>query len=228
VVEAEPALTILYRDEHLLGVAKPSGMLVHNGWAREREVALRHARKIAGTYVHPVHRLDRGTSGVLFFALSSEMARQMQAVLHAPDTRKSYVAMVRGITPEAGVVEHALANKKGAEKRAAVTHYRRLGTFERYSLVLAMPLTGRLHQIRRHMKHATHPVIGDVRYGKSEHNRLFRERFDLTRLALHALCYEFEHPVSGVRVSVHAPVPPDLFEPLARMGLADAVPAAPR
>src|SRR5690606_33985886 len=149
-------------------------------------------------------RLDRGTSGVLFFALSSEIAREMQAVLHRTDTSKSYLVLVRGVTRDAGVIDHPIAPHKGAPKREAVTRFLRLGTFERYSLVLARPITGRLHQIRRHMKHVSHPLIGDVRYGKSEHNKKLRERFGLARLALHALSYEFTHPVSQARVAVHA------------------------
>lgn len=217
-------LTVLYRDEHLLGVAKPSGLLVHNGWAREADVALRRARKLVGRYVYPVHRLDRGTSGVLFFALSSEMARAMQSVLGRTDTCKSYVALVRGITPDMGIVDHPIAPEKGAEKRDAVTHFWRLGSFERYSLVLARPLTGRLHQIRRHLKHVSHPLIGDVRYGKSEHNKKLRDRFGLARLALHALAYEFTHPVSSARVVVHAHLPSDLLGPLSSMGLLECVP----
>lgn len=217
-------LTVLYRDEHLLGVAKPSGLLVHNGWAREADVALKRARALAGQYVYPIHRLDRGTSGVLFFALSSEMAQAMQAVLRRPETAKSYIALVRGITHEAGVVDHAIAPKKDAAKRDAVTRYQRLGTFERYSLVLARPITGRLHQIRRHMKHVSHPLIGDVRYGKSEHNKKLKARFGLARLALHALSYEFTHPVSHERVVAHAHLPADLLGPLSSMGLLECVP----
>lgn len=199
-------------------------MLVHNGWAREKGVALQLVRNLVGQHVYPVHRLDRGTSGVLVFALSSESASQLQRALSAPTSVKSYLALVRGICPEAGLVDHAIAKQPGGEKRAARTRFRRLGTFERYSLVLAQPLTGRLHQIRRHMKHLSHPLIGDVRYGKSEHNRLFRERFGLSRLALHALCYEFVHPVTGEQLALRASLPLDLSGPLAAMGLEERVP----
>jgi tRNA pseudouridine65 synthase len=212
-------LMILYRDEYLLAVAKPSGMLVHNGWAREPRVALGEAKRLVGRYVYPVHRLDRGTSGVLWFALSAEVARLMQATLVSPATEKRYLALVRGITPERGTVEHALAKRKGGEKREAVTRYQRLASFERYSLVLARPLSGRLHQIRRHMKHISHPVIGDVRYGKREHNHLMRDRFGLARLALHALSFSLLHPVGGQPLFVHAALPPDLACPLRAMGL---------
>lgn len=215
-------LVTLYRDEHLLAVAKPSGMLVHNGWAREPRVALSEARKLVGRYVYPVHRLDRGTSGVLWFALSAEVARSMQAALGSPTAEKHYLTLVRGITPETGTIEHALAKRKGGTKREAVTHYQRVASFERYSLVLARPFHGRLHQIRRHMKHISHPVIGDVRYGKREHNHLLRERFGLARLALHALSFRLLHPVLGQLLFVQAPLPDDLAGPLRAMGLSDS------
>ena len=148
----------------------------------------------------------------------------MQAVLRRSDTSKSYVALVRGITHDTGIIDHPIAPEKGAAKRDALTRFRRLGTFERYSLVLARPITGRLHQIRRHMKHVSHPLIGDVRYGKSEHNKKLRARFGLARLALHALSYEFTHPVSHGRVAVHAHLPSDLLGPLSSMGLLECVP----
>jgi tRNA pseudouridine65 synthase len=132
---------------------------------------------------------------------------------------KLYLALVRGIAPECGIIDHALAKSKEHEKRQAFTAFQRLGSFERYSLVRARPITGRLHQIRRHMKFISHPLIGDTKYGKGEHNRLFRERFDLRRLALHAGQLTFAHPTSGETVCVHAPLPPDLARPLAALGL---------
>lgn len=221
---ATTAMTVLYRDAHLLAVVKPSGLLVHNGWGREADVALKRARQLAGQYVYPVHRLDRGTSGVLLFALNSDVAREMQRILHCPTSCKMYVTLVRGITPDAGVIDHPLAKRKGGEKRDAVTRFWRLGTFERYSLVLASPRSGRLHQIRRHMKHISHPVIGDVRYGKSEHNHKFRARFGLRRLALHALSYHFTHPMKAVRVMARAHLPADLLGPFSQMGLLESVP----
>jgi tRNA pseudouridine65 synthase len=101
----------------------------------------------------------------------------------------------------------------------AVTEFRRLAVFERYALVEARPLTGRRHQIRRHFKHISHPLIGDVRYGKGEHNRLFRERFGLHRLALHALELAFVHPETEEELRIVAPVPEDLAGPLRAMGI---------
>lgn len=212
-------LPLLYSDDRLIAVAKPSGLPVHRGAARERIVALTLARDRMGRHVYPVHRLDRATSGVLLFALDPEAARRLQEQFEAGAVRKRYLALVRGITPPEGVIDHPIPRDEDGPRVPAVTAYRRLGTFERYSLVEAAPRTGRRHQIRRHLKHVSHPLIGDVRYGKGEHNRLFRERFGLCRLALHALEIAFAHPEDGRPLCIAAPVPEDLAGPLRAMGL---------
>lgn len=212
-------LPVLYRDEYLLAVNKPSGLLVHNGWGRERVTALSLARDLVGQHVYPIHRLDRATSGVLIFALSPEVARAGQSSLLADGTFKRYVALVRGITPEQGLIDYPLAKEGSQERRPARTEYRRLATFERYSLVSLTLITGRQHQARRHFKHISHPLIGDVKYGKGEHNRLMRERFGLSRLALHAFELAWLHPISGERTCYRAPLPVDLAGPLRAMGL---------
>ncbi|HEX9941535.1 MAG TPA: pseudouridine synthase [Thermoanaerobaculia bacterium] len=212
-------LPVLYRDGVLLAVNKPSGLAVHRGAAQDRTVALQTVRDLVGRRVHAVHRLDRATSGVLLFALDPETARRMQEKLAAGEVEKRYLALVRGVPPEEGVIDHPVAREQGGSRVPAVTEFRRLATFERYALMEARPLTGRRHQIRRHFKHISHPLIGDVRYGKGEHNRLFRERFGLNRLALHALELAFEHPVTGERVRIVAPVPEELAGPLRAMGM---------
>ena len=220
-------LPFLYRDEALAAVDKPSGMAVHRGWSQERIVAMTLARDRLGRHVYPVHRLDRGTSGVLVLALSPEVARRLQEQFEAGGVRKRYLALVRGIPPEEGVIDHPIPRAPDSPRVPAVTEFRRLATFERYALVEVVPRTGRLHQIRRHLKHISHPLIGDVRYGKGEHNRLFRDRFGLHRLALHALELGFAHPVDGRPLSVFAPVPEDLAGPLRVMGMGVPSPPAP-
>ena len=216
---APPAPPILHRDGFLLAVNKPSGLAVHRGAARDRIVALQLVRDLAGRHVHAVHRLDRATSGALLFALDPKTARRMQEKLAAGEVEKRYLALVRGIPPAEGVIDHPVPRAPGGPRVDAVTAFRRLATFERYTLVEARPLTGRTHQIRRHFKHLSHPLIGDVHYGKGEHNRLFRERFGLYRLALHALELAFDHPETGVRLRIAAPLPEDLAGPLRAMGM---------
>lgn len=212
-------MEVLYQDAHLLAVNKPSGLITHRGWANDRDNALARARGIAGRYVYPAHRLDRATSGVLLFALSAEIAASIGEQLEAGGLEKRYLALVRGIMLEQVDIDHAIAKEPGAERKPARTLATRLGTFERYSLVEARPLTGRPHQIRRHLKHISHPVLGDTRYGNGEHNRACRERFALHRLALHAAQLSFAHPVTAERLELRAPLPSDLAEPLDAMGL---------
>lgn len=212
-------MPLLYQDDDVAVVNKPSGMLVHRGWDNDKVVAMTLLRNRLGMHVYPVHRLDRGTSGALVFALNKPAASKLCGHFEAGEVGKTYVALVRGITPEQGTIDHPLAPSKGAQKRPAQTEFRRLGCFERYSLVEARPRTGRLHQIRRHLKHISHPLIGDVRYGKGEHNRHFREVFGLHRLALHALQIEFPHPTSGEPLRIRAPLPADLDAAFAQMGL---------
>lgn len=216
-----PLQPILFQDDHLLVVNKPSGLLVHRGWARDEVVAMTLARDRVGRWVYPVHRLDRGTSGALIFALDSAVARQLQEQFTAWTVEKLYVALVRGIPPESGEIDHPVPKSPKGPRVPALTTFNRLATFERYALIEARPQTGRLHQIRRHLKHISHPLIGDVRYGKGEHNRLFRSRFGLHRLALHAIEIAFDHPADGHRVRCQAPLPEDLVGPFRKMGLAD-------
>jgi len=219
-------LSVLYQDDDLLVVDKPSGLVVHRGWARDGQVVMTLARALACRHVYPVHRLDRGTSGVLVLALTAAAAGALGEAFESGRVRKRYLALVRGIAPEAGIVDHPIPRSPGGPRVPAVTRYRRLATFERYSWLEAFPETGRLHQVRRHLKHVSHPVIGDVRYGKGEHNRLFRTRFALYRLALHAAEVSFEHPATGAPSSFQAPLPADLAGPLAAMGLVPSPAAA--
>jgi tRNA pseudouridine65 synthase len=209
----------IFRDDRIAAFAKPSGLLVHRGWADDPVSAVDLASEALGRRVHPVHRLDRGTSGVLLFALDAESAAALSGLFERGRVRKVYFALTRGVTPEAGVVDHPVPKGETGPRVRAVTAYRRRHVFERFSIVEARPETGRLHQIRRHLKHLGHPIVGDVNYGKGDINRLFRERFDLRRLALHAAELRLEHPFTGERLVLSAAIPPDLEEPFAKMGI---------
>ncbi|MEM7350019.1 MAG: pseudouridine synthase [Acidobacteriota bacterium] len=212
------SLPILHLDDAIVVVDKPSGQVVHRGWARDRVVVMGRVRDQLGRHVYPVHRLDRGTSGALAFALDRQMARHLQEAFADGRIAKRYLALVRGHAPEAEVVDHPVPKAPRGARVPAITEIRRLATFERYSLVEARPRTGKYHQIRRHLKHLSHPLIGDVKYGKGEHNRLFRRRFGLHRLALHARELAFAHPADGTQLRLLAPLPEDLAVPFAAMG----------
>lgn len=217
-------LTEIYRDPWLLVVHKPAGLLVHRSPIdfHETEFALQYAREMnGGAYVYPVHRLDRPTSGLLVFARDPDTASALGKALMAGQVRKRYVAMVRGWTPEQGVIDHPLREepdeRRGKEDdapvRDALTRYRRLATTEipvaieghatsRYSLVALYPETGRRHQLRRHMKHISHPIIGDANHGRGRHNRYFAGRFGQGRLMLAATGMAFTHPASGASLQL--------------------------
>ncbi|MCA9646668.1 MAG: pseudouridylate synthase [Polyangiaceae bacterium] len=224
------SLQVLAEDEHWVVIDKPSGLLVHPGWAKEKPTALHLVRDRVGCHVYPAHRLDRATSGVLVFAKSPESASCLGQAFAEGQIKKRYLALVRG-EPKDQLIDHPLprGEDKAGPRVAARTLVRRLSsaTLEcelngypvRYSLVEALPETGRLHQIRRHLKHAGHPILGDVRYGKGDHNRLCRDRFGLHRLALHAADLWLPHPQTRVIEHFSAKLPEDLGSPLEKLGM---------
>lgn len=217
-------MEILYADDWIAAVSKPAGLAVHRGWDRARDNAMTRARDALGRYVWPVHRLDRPASGVLLFALDRDAARAMHDRFARGEVRKRYLALVRGNAPESGVIDRPLRRTVDGPRVPSLTAFRRVCAIDRddlariYSLMEAWPRTGRLHQIRRHFQHISHPLIGDVRYGRGEHNRLFRERFGLQRLFLHACDVTFEHPATGRSLTVEAPLADDLRAVLDALG----------
>lgn len=200
-------VAILHRDARCVAVDKPAGLATHRGWSADEDALLQRVRDAVGAYVYPVHRLDRGASGVVLFALDQGAARAFSEVW--TEAEKRYVAITRGHPPAHVVVDHPIPNVEGGERVPAVTDVWMREALGRYAVVEARPRTGRLHQIRRHLKHLSCPLIGDANYGKSEHSRLFRERFGLARLALHAASLAVPHPDGG-RIEVRAPLAADL------------------
>jgi tRNA pseudouridine65 synthase len=216
------AVHFLYRDEDCVVVDKPPGIVVHRGWANDEDNLMRRVRDAVGCHVYPVHRLDRGASGAVVMALHPDAASVLGRAFSEGLVQKKYLALTRGHPPEAGVIDHPIERVPGGPRVDAVTDYRRLGIAGRYALVSASPRTGRLHQIRKHMKHIACPLIGDVKYGKGDHNRLFREKYGLHRLALHASLISFAHPRSGATVTALAPTGDTLRECLRALNLLDA------
>ena len=218
--DAPHALPVLHGDDDLVVVAKPSGLLVHRGgFTRETDVAMARVRRQLDRLVWPVHRLDRGTSGALLFALSPEVAATLGRLFAEGAVQKTYLALVRGHAPAQCVVDHPVPKDEGGERVPAVTELRRVWEGPRCSLVVAAPRTGRFHQIRRHLKHLRHPILGDTNYGDGAVNRHFRAEFGLHRLALHAHALTLPHPRTGALLAVRAPLPADLDGPLAALGV---------
>ncbi|MEO9656358.1 pseudouridine synthase [Marinomonas sp.] len=228
------SLEILYQDEDLIVVNKPSGLLVHRTeLAKEEEDAVvQRLRDQTGRWVFPVHRLDRGTSGALLLAFSPEIARQLSVQFSEARVSKNYYCLVRGFCDTKGVIDYPLAKLneikgrsrfkiEGTEKEA-ITEYELVKRFQlpvpvsrynsmRLSWLKVIPKQGRKHQIRRHFKHLLNPLVGDTRYGCRHINKACRELWtqDL-RLMLHASQLTFEHPTSNESVSVAAPLSTEL------------------
>jgi tRNA pseudouridine65 synthase len=199
-------IEILHHDARIVVVNKPSGVIVHRGWADDDDDLMRALRDQIGVAVQPVHRLDRGTSGVVVFALDTDATRALSRAFADGTVEKRYLGIVRGHPPEHVLIDHPIPGTPDGPRVPARTELRRLAIFERYALVEATPHTGRLHQIRRHLKHISCPLIGDVKYGKGEHNRLFRDRHDLHRLALHARWLRLPHPDDAAPLDLLAPL----------------------
>jgi len=217
------ALVTLYEDEDLLAVDKPSGLSVHRGLARERDTMMRRLKDLRpGQRLHLLHRLDRATSGVVVLAKSPEVARSLSGSWRE-GTQKVYLALVRGEAPARGEIDHPVPSDPDGPRVPAQSSFRRLGTVETTprwtSLLEVRPRTGRFHQIRRHLKHINHPLIGDTNYGKGPLNRELAERYGARRLALHAWQLRFPHPRTGADLLVAAPVPEDLAGAWSAMGL---------
>lgn len=212
-------LDILYRDDSLAVVNKPAGLMVHDSkLARgETDFAADRLREQFGKPIFLVHRLDRATSGCLLLAFDRDSASALGKTLMSGGVAKDYLAMCRGWPEEDFVIDYPLDGGPGKPvKKSAVTRFARLATTEldmpsagfetsRYALLRASPDTGRFRQIRRHLKHVSHHLIGDTSHGDGRHNRAFR-MLGIHRMLLHAQRLAFAHPVNGETIVATAPM----------------------
>jgi tRNA pseudouridine65 synthase len=219
-------LNILYEDDSVVVIHKPAGLLVHRTALdrKETQFAMQILRDQIGHYVYPVHRLDRPTSGVLLFAKSSSCAAKLQLQFQSHQVGKEYIAVVRGYMNQSMTLDYPLKEELDpiADKLASRTKDAQPALTEitagqgvelphsvgrystcRYSWVKLQPMTGRKHQLRRHMAHLRHPIVGDTTHGDGKHNAFFRQQMDCARLLLEATSINFQHPVTSqpIRVS---------------------------
>lgn len=230
-------LEVLYQDQDYIAVSKPAGLLVHQtALASAEELnAVQILKDQTKENIFPVHRLDRPTSGVLIFAKSSIAAQKLADEFLGRRVEKKYLAVVRGAFKKEIHLDYPLtkeiADKDKNKVQEAQTFFKPLATVElkekverystsRYSLVEAIPLTGRTHQIRRHLKHLSHPIIGDVNHGNGKHNRFFTEKFNSKRLLLACTEISFQHPATNQKISVKSPLAEDFSEVLEKLGWA--------
>ena len=220
----------LYQDDFLIAVNKPTGLLVHRSRldSHATEFALQKVREKTGKFVFPVHRLDRPTSGILLFTFDKESVRNLTYQFSEHGICKRYLAVVRGHLID-GELDYPLkefrdriADKQVQQSKPpqqAFTEYRCLSQTtlpipvrpydtSRYSLMELTPKTGRKHQLRRHMAHLRHPIIGDTSHGDGKHNAMFRDNFDNNRLLLHAAFLSFKHPETDKLIEINAPLYP--------------------
>ncbi len=208
----------------------------------EKRFALQMVRNQTGSHVFPLHRLDRPTSGVLLFARNREMAAKMSMLFESGQIQKSYLAVVRGYVDDGAAITticHPLKDIKynlGSNKTSrptrvneAITEYLGLARVElpiavdryptsRYCLVKLWPKTGRRHQLRRHMKHISHPIVGDTIYGKSVHNRFFEDHLNCKGLLLAAIELNFVHPETNMPIMIQAPLEKRFQTVITRLG----------
>ena len=214
-------LPVLYQCADLVAINKPHGLLVHRSpiAADTGEFAVQLLRDQLGQRVYPVHRLDRKTGGVLLFALNEATNTAMQQQFMDGQVAKTYLAIVRGYTPDEQAIDYPLQRDDshgGGVMQEAFTMLKTLRRTEvdipfgqhltsRYSLVELTPTTGRMHQLRKHMAHILHPIIGDRPHGCNKQNKLFLEQFGMNTMLLHARQIGFQHPISAEKISISAP-----------------------
>ncbi|WP_018617960.1 pseudouridine synthase [Spirosoma luteum] len=216
---APDLLPILYQSTELVAINKPHGLLVHRSpiASDATEFAVQLLRDQLGQRVYPVHRLDRKTGGVLLFALTEPMNSVMQQQFMDGHIHKTYIAIVRGYAPDTQTIDYSLRNDETGVSQDAVTHIKTLHRTEiplpngkhatsRYSLLELTPTTGRMHQLRKHMAHILHPIIGDRPHGCNKQNKLFKEHFGMNTMLLHAQQLTFTHPISAEQISITAPI----------------------
>ncbi len=240
-------LPILFQDDDVVVVNKSSGLLVHRSAIDKsaNEFALQMLRDQLGRKVFSVHRLDRPTSGALVFTFSAASARQLSLEFSEGRVIKTYMAIVRGTITADVTVDYPLKEeldsktdflaRKDKPKQEAVTVISTIANVQlpvsvdkfptaRYSLIKAVPKTGRKHQIRKHLHHLGHPIIGDVNYGNGKHNRFFRDSFECHRLLLACTEISFLHPTENKMICVHAPLAVDFLKVVKKLGWGDIVP----
>jgi tRNA pseudouridine65 synthase len=224
-------LEVIYQDDHLIAINKPHGLLVHRSSiaADAQEFALQVLRDQTGRKVNPVHRIDRKTAGVLLFAFDKPTEIAMQQAFMENRVAKKYLAILRGFAADHGEIDYPLRKENGT-LQDALTHYTTLKRAEldvpfgshptsRYSLVEATPQTGRMHQLRKHFSHILHPIIGDRTHGCNKQNKLFKERWQMETMLLHATELVFNHPVNGAEiVTIKASLQPEFLRTMQLMG----------
>lgn len=230
-VEKKPLIDVLYRDEFIAVVNKPSGLMAHaSALARDENDFLHdRLREQFGCKIFLIHRLDRATSGCLLVAFDSQSASTLGKQFMTREVEKNYLAICRGWPEQLFTVDYDLDGGPGKpEKKSAITEFKRLACAEievasahhessRYALMQCTPYTGRFRQIRRHLKHLSHHLIGDTSHGDGRHNRNFR-MMGVHRMLLHAWQLSFQHPANLGAMKITAPWDAEFEKAMQKLG----------
>ena len=226
-------LEVLFEDEELVVINKPAGLLVHKTALAygEEENALIQLRDQIGSWVAPVHRLDRATSGCLLFAKNEQVLPSLKSLFMDRAIEKRYLCIVRGIPAQhEGLIDHPLTSERSGKLQEAQSKYRVLMETEqafdstgryptsRYSLLEVELLTGRTHQIRRHLAHIRHYILGDRKHGDNKQNTYFETHFDLQNLLLHSWKLDFAHPLTQAYLQLTCAPPPHFQAIVEKLG----------
>ncbi len=216
-------IEILFEDDYMVVVNKPNNFIIHEShYSRNiRETTLlQFLAQQLGYPVYPAHRLDRKTSGVIMLLKDKQHVQQFQALFTNKEIAKTYYAIVRGFSPDAGTIDSPVKNDDTGVYKDALTQYESVRNVEldipvqpfdssRYSLVKLMPETGRMHQLRKHLNKICYPIVGDYKYGDRFHNRMFETEFDCIYMFLHAYQLDFIHPITKEKLQLKANFPAD-------------------
>jgi tRNA pseudouridine65 synthase len=216
-------IEIVFEDKFIIVVNKPNNFIIHEShYARNiRETTLlQFLEQQLGYPVYPAHRLDRKTSGVILLLKNKDNVSQFQELFNSKSIQKIYYAIVRGFSPDNGIIDSPVKNDDTGIYKEALTHYKSVKNIalnipvhpyenSRYSLIELKPQTGRMHQLRKHMNKINHPIVGDYKYGDRFHNRMYETEFDCIYMFLHAYCLEFIHPITKEKLSLKANFPSD-------------------
>ncbi len=217
----DPRVQIIYEDDTIVLVNKPNDLIVHHskfgGKLDEYSLCqlLNHNRTET---IHPVHRLDRKTSGLILFLKRKDLIADLQLQFESQTVEKTYLALVRGHVLNDGIVDTPIRPEGKNDHKLALTHYQPIARTtvdipvhpypqSRYTLIKLSPKTGRMHQLRKHMNKISHPIIGDPKYGNRHHNHMFIDQFSVNHLFLHAVRLAFTHPITLKPMVFSAPVP---------------------
>lgn len=219
LIQIQFMLNILYQDEHIIAIQKPHNLLVHRTQmdAHERDFAMQRLRDQIEQKVYPAHRLDKPTAGVLLFGLHQEALAKLNKAFQEQTIHKRYLAIVRGYAPDEIIMDRPILSMRKRVPKEALTEIKCLAKAElpielsihktaRFSLVEAFPKTGRTHQIRKHCKYMSHPILGDTKHGDRVYNRYVAEHWGMTNLLLLAQSIRFVHPYTEKEITIESPL----------------------